>query len=361
MRPYWIRSVTLILGGCILASCGSVTPPSTATPSTQAESGEPCPSARAPIEGQIVFISENKLMSIAADGNTPKELLVLQPGMGVTDPAWSPDGKTLAYTFAYPNPDTARPWLQQGKICGLDRASGKGRMLAQTVDTISVLEDPSWTPDGVALLVTQHSYQFDQNNALLGETISGVRYVLGQTSGAVVIKDGRSPAMSPDGTRIAFIQIDPQTYVMTLMATDGQGQNPTKLFVPTNIYTTIQDPLWAPDGSRLTFTMSDDETQSNGGGVQADTRSLFDILLGVEVAEAHGVPANIWLLNLSDSQPKRLTPQGLDDPRIAWSPDGRSLAFTTGTSGVTVLDVDTSQQRQLSTLGDYGGISWAWK
>ena len=80
--------------------------------------------------------------------------------------------------------------------------------------------------------------------------------------------------------------------------------------------------------------------------------------LGPTVAAAHGLPWDLWEIRLDGSGLRRLTNLAEDDPSLAWSPDGRWLAFQGG-SGVYIVDVATTTLYQLSEAVGFGGMDWA--
>jgi Tol biopolymer transport system component len=77
----------------------------------------------------------------------------------------------------------------------------------------------------------------------------------------------------------------------------------------------------------------------------------------VRVASAHGPPWDLWEVRLDGSGLRRLTELAEDDPSIAWSPDGRWLAFQGGT-GVYLVEAATTALHQISETVGFGGIDW---
>ncbi len=105
------------------------------------------------------------------------------------------------------------------------------------------------------------------------------------------------PAMSPDGSRIAYVlrtqDLDEDRAVTSLWQVRTDGSEPTQLTRGTADTT----PVWSPDGSHLAFLRADDG------------------------------PAQVWLLPADGGEAMQLTELPLGAGAPAWSPDGTRIAF----------------------------------
>ncbi len=374
------KSLLLVLLSFVLSACASAQapalrdttviaapPPVPATPevvSTAAsavvqpagESG--CPNARGPLDGELVFGAGNSLNMIRADGGDLRLLLDLTGTFWAHEPAWSPDGSLLAYMLSQPAPGGDIPGLQTSVICGLERATGAGRLLLRGSTSTEALEEPAWTPDGQSLVVTRRQTTADPETGMIASTVALVRYNLVLGTPQVLVEGASSPALSPDGERLAYIRYDQQTedVVLVLARADGlEGRLIAETQPPFGVFVA---PRWSPDGAELLFVASRGPAATGASPIV--WRAVLDTLLGIEVAHAHGDPAALWIVDRDGHNLRALTGANLDDPRAAWAPDGASIAVVAGSGGgVSLLDVATGDIRQLTTGGDYGGISWA--
>jgi TolB protein len=140
-----------------------------------------------------------------------------------------------------------------------------------------------------------------------------------------------SPAISPDGTRIAFLTArhDPNPrfpnlkYELYIMELDGS--NPHRL---TTSEAAEDHPAWSPDGSWILFDADYD---------------------------ADGF-AEIYTIQPDGSNLTRLTSNAANDQFADWSPDGSQIAFSSDRNGncdIFVMNTDGSNQRPLTDSPDW--------
>lgn len=184
---------------------------------------------------------------------------------------------------------------------------------------------PAVSPDG-----SQIAFCSDQegkcNIYVMNADGTGVRQ-LTHASG-----ENRAPAWSPDGKRLAFASNrdgNVEIYVM-----DADGSNQTNL---THYPGDDADPAWSPDGKQIAFA-------SYRQGQQG---------YRVFVMDADG--SHVRDLSKSDN------PVGYVYP--AWSPDGQQLLYGHYVEGgleLFLCQADGSQRRQLTKLGGWNSMaSWS--
>ena len=173
------------------------------------------------------------------------------------------------------------------------------------------------------------------------------------------------PALSPDGTRVAFRSYRPgdrntQIYVMFADGSDAQ--------VLTDLRTGAGPPAWSPDGTRIAFTSGAGfgepggvfvmNADGSGAELVAEGNALFDpswspdgsrIAYSLNTPDGRLVLAIVELATRTVTQPLTDLPGDHHEP--AWSMDGQSIAFewfTQSGSGLYVVAPDGSGLRRLA-------------
>jgi TolB protein len=271
-------------------------------------------------------------LGVGDDGNTDvyvvradglgQQRLTRHPGVD-GNPAWSPDGRKIAFTRR------AREWGAGKTYIYVMNADGSGqRRLSHGHVHFSV----AWSPDGRKMLFERPNPRHP-HGPVPGETAEDLHVMNADGSGQRNLTRNpardNAPVWSPDGRRIAF---DGGRDVW-VMNPDGSGQ---RSLTPAAHWWS-GSLAWSPDGRKIAFTRRAREWAAG--------------------------KAHIYVVNADGSGQRRLTQRG-GSP--AWSPDGGKIAFDGGQRfrldrtpphGIFVVNADGSERRRLTQRGE--GPAWS--
>jgi len=259
---------------------------------------------------KIAFVStgsgNKEIYSCAFDGYNPKQ--VTRNHSISLFPAWSSDGRYLAYT-SYKK---GKPDLFIKNLAEVQETTIANKGLNIT---------PAWVPGKFELAATL-SFSGDQEIYLLtgsGKIIKRLTNIRGIDL---------SPTWSPDGKKLAFVSNrsgSPQIYVQDL--TSGKVRRLTYV----GNYNT--QPNWSPRGDKIVFA------------------SVLD------------GRRNIVVMGLDGQEPLQLTHESGDNEAPAWSPDGSLVVFSSNREGPFRIYVmtafGTDQRRLLVMKGEQTNPKWS--
>jgi TolB protein len=257
------RLVVLLAVLVALAGCGS--------------SGQPSPST-------LLFVSSRDgdyaIFGLSADGDEhrlTKEKGDASSPVGLfyqTDPAWSPDGRRIAFV-------SRRDGRSHVYVMRAD-GTGTRRLTDAAPDDVN----PAWSADGRSIAFTR---QADLN--VVPSRGGKVRRV-----GSGFAGEALDPAWSPDGKLIAYDYRRPGYSTREIWVVGVDGKRARQV---TRLREVSTSPAWAPDGRRIAFQ-----------------------------SDAQGRNVEIYSIGLDGADLRRETRSRIDTFDPDWSPNGGRIAFS---------------------------------
>jgi tol-pal system beta propeller repeat protein TolB len=172
-----------------------------------------------------------------------------------TEPAWSPDGKRIAFA-------SLRDGNKEIYVMNTD-----GSNLRRLTNDPASDSSPRWSADGRILFTSNRAGQADVYVMdAAGGNVSRLTTVL-----------AKEAAWAPDGRKVTFVSRSPEMiggqFWLQIWAMDADGSNVR--MVTRSPHSTFE-PTWSPDGSAIAFTNEYHGTRAN----------IFEIDSGGEISDA---------------------------------------------------------------------------
>ena len=296
-----------------------------------------------PDGSRIAFISGGEsIWGLSVMNSDGRERAMLYPSIlnvqygawsSVESPAWSPDGKTIAFA--------AKPW-NGGLLPDLELyminvdGSGLTRLTYRAGDD----SNPTWSPDGSKLAFESHLPR-KRKSYHTPDIYVMVDFAPKQLPLTDIANSDLVPVWSPDGTRIAYVSaripwasILVEDFDIYVRNADGSG---TRQLTAND--SRDSRPAWSPDGGRIAYVSDYDGDE------------------------------DLYVIDTDGNGIERLTDNDHPDSRPKWSPDGNQIAYVSLHNGrhtdIFVMNTDGSDIVQLTAYGDsetshyYGAPSWS--
>jgi Tol biopolymer transport system component len=349
----------------VALSQAPLVPTAVAGPATPAGGAGAAATKPAAAEGRIVMVRDDSL--IVAETGQSRTIFKAPAGGQIKDPVFAPDGKSIAYAYAPPRPapKSGAPIVEQllsSDVMVIDVDGSNPRPAAQHDGPGQILETPSWSSDGKAVLYSFYAHTY-KGEELVSETLEVRRREIGASAPpATVAPNASNPTMSRDGKWIAFIGEDANEGQSLQVLAAGGGQPNT--LVKADRFAALLAPRFSPDGQTIAFsaaTIPGGPGSPGAPGAPAPKASgpldLLRQLVQPSTAYAHGLPWEIWTVPTSGGTLRQLTQINEDTPYSAWSSDAAHI-LVYGAGGLYLIDVKAAVTQTISSDGSHGGMDW---
>ncbi len=206
--------------------------------------------------GEFTTFTEDDVFVMNADGDDPRQLTVEQDGSSSSQPTWSPEGREIAFVRgqSVPTAVVAATALMFGDLFVMRADGSETRRLTRGGPDAA----PAWSPDGREIAFVRGSDLNRPNGDMdlyVVDPVGGGLRRLTRTAGAFET----APAWSPDGSRIAFARAAEQApydgrAAIFIVNRDGTGE---RLLLEHRYFAYSSYSLsWSPDGRTIAFETS---------------------------------------------------------------------------------------------------------
>ena len=220
---------------------------------------------------------QKRLTDTEVDASTPQGLLFQ------TEPAWSPDGTTIAFVSKRSG---------NSDIYAMDADGSGTRPLTKTKEDDA---QPDWSPDGKQIVFSRGS---PARLFVMNADGSGARRLTDEEV------DETEPAWSPDGSLIAYSRRDPGSSIRELWLVRPDGSEGRQL---TKLDGVAQAPAWSPDGRRIAYSADVGESRFDIYSIGADGKGVRLMTSGDDAIEPAWSPTARRSLSPKQAQSSRST------------------------------------------------------
>lgn len=167
-----------------------------------------------------------------ADGSSARQLTSGEGGVSVADatgPFWSPDRSMIAYA-------------RDAELFVVDVSTGGSTMVTQEAE--EVVGPGGWTPDGGSIVFSTPDYTINHYSTFSVDLATG--------ASRLMVPDGSSPTLSPDGGSIAFNSWTRPDPLVRLIVADADG---SERRVIARLQGEDGHQRWSPDSTQIAYAV----------------------------------------------------------------------------------------------------------
>lgn len=345
VRPAFV--LIFVLGLVSAIACGGGSSSSPAGGQTATTGGKTVKSSGS---GRLIIGEGAEIAEYDIKSGTQKPL-VMAPNDNtfLLDPALSTDGKHLAYVVQ-PPAKVADGKYDAGSDLWIANRDGSGQIAVFAhVQPNQLVRFPQWEDDDHILAVVQE-ISSDGKITRVVYTLERIAINGGQRD--KVIENVLSFGLSPDGKRLAYAKLAPQTGE-TLNAADLSGANDVPLVGIDQNLSPFNVPRYSPDGSKIAFASADQT------GARANQEYVSAAPFGRDAsATLDGLPEDIWTIDAAGGAPVRVADLKEDLPALTWSGDGKHL-YVVGSAGLYDINLVNGASNRIGEGVFHGQLVWA--
>jgi Tol biopolymer transport system component len=357
-RVYLTLIYALIVWGCSIEITATAEHPQ--LENTPVLSSTPAlPATRVPVTwSHLKLIGKLLYLNSSTEENTVTShirMLDLESGEVVTlfsaPGAWvhyatiSPDASRIVFSYTPPRQSNT-PSPRSLYVLALDGSTEPEPLFTSPLPTDRYTQ-AEWSPDGQYIYYVHYS----QDNVQIYEDYDISRMAYPQGNHEKLVEHAFWPRLSADGTRMAYVSLDPDSGRNELFVANADGSESRRVALsgprPPEI---IDAPIFSPDGQSILFSAPEP--------AQSTQPNLLEKLMGIQVAKAHSVPSDWWSVPVEGGVPEQLTRIQTINLFASISPDRQQVASLSG-EGLFVMDIDGSNlTRLVLDPSMHGTIAW---